>query len=71
MIKEKRKMGLFRRREKEYTLGQILNLMQKDTEGKYQDYIPVPTRPGSKNTTYWFQRQSLNRGLIYRTQIQL
>ena len=50
-------MGLFRRREKEYTLGQILNLMQKDTEGKYQDYIPVPTRPGSKNTTYWFRKE--------------
>ena len=50
-------MGLFRRKEKEYTLGQILNLMQKDTEGKYHDYIPVPTRPGSKNTTYWFRKE--------------
>ena len=50
-------MGLFRRKEKEYTLGQILNLMQQDTEGKYHDYIPVPTRPGSKNTTYWFRKE--------------
>ena len=50
-------MGLFRRKEKEYTLGQILNLMQQDTEGKYHDYIPVPTRPGSKNTTYSFRKE--------------
>lgn len=50
-------MGLFRRREKEYTLGQILNLMQKDAAGKYRDYIPVPTRPGSRNTTYWFRKE--------------
>ena len=50
-------MGLFRRKEKEYTLGQILNLMQKDTEGKYHDHIPVPTRPRSKNTTYWFRKE--------------
>ena len=50
-------MGLFRRKEKEYTLGQILNLMQQETEGKYHDYIPVPTRPGSKNTTYWFRKE--------------
>lgn len=50
-------MGLFRRKEKEYTLRQILNLMQQDTEGKYHDYIPVPTRPGSPNTTYWLREE--------------
>ena len=50
-------MGLFRRKEKEYTLRQILNLMQQDTEGKYHDYIPVPTRPGSLSTTYWLREE--------------
>ena len=50
-------MGLFRRKEKEYTLRQILNLMQQDPEGKYHDYIPVPTRPGSPNTTYWLREE--------------
>ena len=50
-------MGLFRRKEKEYTLRQILNLMQQDTEGKYHDYIPVPTRPGNLKTTYWLREE--------------
>lgn len=49
-------MGLFRRKEKEYTLSQVLYLMQQE-KGKYADYIPVPTRPGNLNTTYWLRKE--------------
>ena len=51
-------MGLFKhwRKEKEYTLSQVLNLMQQGND-KYADYIPVPTRPGSLNTTYWLRKE--------------
>ena len=53
-------MGLFRKREKEYTIGQILNLMQHDKEGKYKNYNAIQTRPGS--STYWWREEKREEG---------
>lgn len=49
-------MGLFRhwRKEKEYTLAEAMELLKKK---EYFNYIPVPTRPGSLNTTYWLREE--------------
>lgn len=47
-------MGLFRRKEKEYTLAEAMEMLKKK---EYFNYIPVPTRPGSLNTTYWLREE--------------
>ena len=49
-------MGLFKhwRKEKEYTLAEAMKLLQKK---EYFNHIPVPTRPGSLNTTYWLREE--------------
>lgn len=47
-------MGLFRRKEKEYTLAEAMKMLKKK---EYFNYIPVPTRPGSPNTTYWLREE--------------
>ena len=49
-------MGLFKhwRKEKEYTLAEVL---EKLKEKEYFNHIPVPTRPGSSDTTYWLREE--------------
>ena len=49
-------MGLFKhwRKEKEYTLAEAMKLLQRK---EYFNHIPVPTRPGSLNTTYWLREE--------------
>ena len=49
-------MGLFKhwRKEKEYTLAEAMEMLKKK---EYFNYIPVPTRPGSLNTTYWLREE--------------
>ena len=45
-------MGFFRRREKEYTLGEAMKLLAK--EG-YETYMPVPINPEDEHTKYWIR----------------
>ena len=47
-------MGLFRRKEKEYTLAEAMKMLKKK---EYFNYIPVPTRPGNLKTTYWLREE--------------
>ena len=49
-------MGLFKhwRKEKEYTLAEAMEMLKKK---EYFNYIPVPTRPGNLNTTYWLREE--------------
>ena len=49
-------MGLFKhwRKEKEYTLAEALEELKKKENF---NRIPVPTRPGSLNTTYWLREE--------------
>ena len=49
-------MGLFKRwrKEKEYTLAEAMEMLKKK---EYFNHIPVPTRPGSLNTTYWLREE--------------
>ena len=49
-------MGLFKhwRKEKEYTLAEAMEMLKNK---EYFNHIPVPTRPGNLNTTYWLREE--------------
>ncbi len=47
-------MGLFRRKEKQYTLSEAMKILAK--EG-YESYMPVPVNPGDSNTKYWIKEE--------------
>ena len=51
-------MGLFRRKEREYTLGEAMKLLATE---KYANFMPVEVEPGKPETKYWLRRTKRKR----------
>lgn len=47
-------MGLFRRKEREYTLGEAMKLLATE---KYANFMPVEVEPGKPETKYWLREE--------------
>ncbi len=51
-------MGLFKRKNKEYTLGEALKIIAK--EGN-ESLIPVAIHPGNPRTNYWIREEEYGK----------
>ena len=47
-------MGLFRRKEKQYTLGEAMKIIAKPGN---ESLTPVAIHPGNPNTNYWIREE--------------
>ena len=57
-------MGFFRKKEKQYTLREAMEMLQKE---EYAFHMPVPTHPGNPNTKYWLREENTVRKELIKT----